>query len=131
MKEATGGRGVDFVLDMVGGAYLERNVKCLADDGTLCIIGLLGGPRAKSAPLHQVMLRRLTVTGSTLRARSAEVKGQLARELHGPVWSWIASGRYRPVVTVEVPLTADGVREAHAALEAGDVIGKAVINVDG
>jgi putative PIG3 family NAD(P)H quinone oxidoreductase len=122
--EMTSGRGVDIVLDIVGGDYLPRNIDCLALGGRLVQIGLLGGSKGE-LNLSSLMQKRLTVTGSTLRIRSVAEKGAIARELEQHVWPLIAAGRVAPVVQGTLPLTHAA--EAHRMLEAGQVIGKLVL----
>jgi putative PIG3 family NAD(P)H quinone oxidoreductase len=124
VRDMTGGRGVDIVLDIVGGAYLQRNLDCLAMHGRLVQIGLIGGAKAE-INLVPILQRRLTLTGSTLRARTVEDKGAIARQLEAHVWPLLASGTVKPVVDRTLPL-ADAA-EAHRLLEAGKVIGKLVL----
>ncbi|MGH9370428.1 MAG: NAD(P)H-quinone oxidoreductase [Vicinamibacterales bacterium] len=120
----TSGRGVDIILDIVGGDYFERNLDALALDGRLLQIGLLGGAQAH-IDLGVIMRRRLTVTGSTLRVRSVEEKAAIARELEQHVWPLLASSIVSPVVDRTYPLARAA--DAHRALEQGDVIGKVVL----
>ncbi|MDM4769968.1 NAD(P)H-quinone oxidoreductase [Solimonas sp. SE-A11] len=127
VRRLTDGRGVDMILDMVGGDYLKREISCLADDGRLVIIGLLGGVRGE-LPLAQVLMRRLTVTGSTLRPRSLAYKASVAQALRKHVWPLIDAGKIRPVVHASFPL--DQAAEAHRVMEAGQHIGKLVLRVD-
>lgn len=124
VRDATGGRGVDVILDIVGGEYLQRNVDCLAMHGRLVQIGLLGGARGQ-INLAAVMQRRLTLTGSTLRGRTVEEKGGIARELEARVWPLLASRQLAPVVHRVLALR--DAPEAHRLLEAGEVIGKLVL----
>jgi len=124
VREATGSRGADVVLDIVGGDYLQRNIECLAMHGRLIQIGLLGGSRAE-INLRPVMQKRLTITGSTLRTRSVEEKGSIARALESRVWPLLASRQVAPVIDRTLPL-ADAA-EAHRLLESGEVIGKIVL----
>jgi len=124
LREATSDRGVDVVLDIVGGDYLQRNIEALAMHGRLIQIGLLGSARAE-INLRPVMQKRLTLTGSTLRTRSVEEKGAIARELEAKVWPLLASRHVAPVIDRTLPLT--DAAEAHRLLEAGDVIGKIVL----
>jgi NADPH:quinone reductase len=124
IHDLTGGRGVDVILDIVGGDYLARNVECLARDGRLVQIGLIGGYKAE-LNLTPILQRRLTITGSTLRARSIEEKGALAREVETHVWPLLDSGEVQPVVHATFPL-ADAA-DAHRLLESGAVIGKVVL----
>jgi putative PIG3 family NAD(P)H quinone oxidoreductase len=121
---ATEGRGVDVVLDIVGGAYTARNLDCLARDGRLVVIGLQGGETADIS-LRTLLVRRLTITGSTLRIRTPAEKGTIAAALEREVWPLVASGRVRPVVAATLPLAQAA--EAHRRLEGGDVIGKIVL----
>ena len=125
-KEATGGRGVDVILDMVGGEYVDRELKCLADDGRIVIIAMLGGAKS-TVSLNEILRRRLVLTGSTLRPRPVEFKGAIARSLRERVWPHIESGRIRPVVFRIFPL--DEAAQAHALMESGQHIGKIVLSV--
>jgi NADPH2:quinone reductase len=126
VRRLTGGRGVDVILDMVGGDYLKREISCLADDGRLVLIGLLGGARGE-LPLAQVLMRRLTVTGSTLRPRTVAYKAGIARALRERVWPLIDAGKIRPVIHASFPL--EQAAEAHRVMEAGQHIGKLVLRV--
>ena len=126
VRDATGGRGVDVVLDLVGGDYLPRNLECLRTEGRLVQIGLIGGSRA-ALDLRAVLQKRLTLTGSTLRPRSAAEKGAIARELEKHVWPLLERGEVRPIVHGEFPL--ENAAAAHRELEAGSVIGKLVLRV--
>lgn len=126
VKGATGGKGVDVVLDMVGGDYVPREIKCLANDGRLVFIALLGGGKAE-VPLGPILIRRLTVTGSTLRPRSNEFKAAIARNLREKVWPLLDAGEIKPVVFKTFPLADAG--DAHALMESGKHIGKIVLTV--
>ena len=126
VHEATGGRGVNVLLDMVGAPYLARNLECLAVEGRLVQIGVQQGPKAE-LNLLAVMQRRLTVTGSTLRPRSVAEKGKIAAALRERVWPKIEAGAIRPVVYARLPLAE--AREAHRIMEAGAHIGKLVLLV--
>jgi NADPH2:quinone reductase len=126
IRDLTGGRGVDVILDIVGGDYLSRNLECLAMDGRLVQIGTMGGVKSQ-VNLWPVMQRRLTLTGSLLRPRSVEEKGAIARELEERVWPLLAAGQVKPVVDRVLPL--DQAADAHRRLEAGEVIGKIVLAV--
>lgn len=120
----TSGLGVNVILDIVGGEYLERNLGSLGFDGRLIQIGLLGGARAQ-INLATIMQRRLTLTGSTLRARSVAEKAAIARDLEQHVWPLLSSGIVAPVIHRTFPLTEAA--EAHRLLESGSVIGKLVL----
>jgi len=122
----TDGRGVDVILDMVAGDYVNRNLECLADDGRTVIIALLGGAKAVIDASH-VLHRRLTITGSTLRPRSVEFKAQIARNLREKIWPLLESGVIRPVVHATMPL--EDAARAHAMMESGEQIGKIVLTV--
>ena len=126
VKRLTSGRGVDAVLDMIGGDYFPRNLACLADDGRHVSIAMQRGGEA-SFRIFDVMRRRLTLTGSTLRGRSVEFKSLVADELSRQVWPHVVAGRLKPVVDRSFPL-ADAA-SAHAYLEAGDHVGKVVLTV--
>ena len=124
VRQMTDRKGVDVVLDIVGGDYLQKNIDCLGVNGRLVQIGLLGSARA-AINLAPVMHRRLTITGSTLRVRSVDEKGAIARELEERVWPLLAAGKVRPLVARVLPLTQAA--EAHRLLEAGEIIGKVVL----
>ena len=124
VQRITEGRGVDVVLDMVAGDYVTREVECMAEDGRLVIIAVQGGVKAGfNAGL--VLRRRLTITGSTLRARPVAFKGAIARALHERVWPLIAAGKVRPVIH-SVFAAADAA-QAHALMESNQHIGKIVL----
>jgi putative PIG3 family NAD(P)H quinone oxidoreductase len=122
--EATAGRGVDVILDMVGGDYTPRNLACLAEEGRLVQIAFLRGARTE-LDLTRILQRRLTLTGSTLRARSIQEKGRLARAVRENVWPLIEAGAVRPVVHATFPLGA--ATDAHRLMEADTHIGKIVL----
>jgi NADPH2:quinone reductase len=126
VKEATGGKGVDVVLDMVGGDYVGREISCLADDGRIVVIALLGGARA-NVDLGQVLRRRLSITGSTLRPRPVAFKAAIARELRERVWPLFADGRIKPVIYQTFPLAQAA--EAHALMESSAHVGKIMLQV--
>jgi len=126
VKEATGGRGVDVILDMVGGDYLERELKCLADDGRIVVIAFLGGAKA-TLGLTDILRRRLTVTGSALRPRPVEFKGAIARNLREKVWPLIEAGKIRAVIHKTFPLAEAA--KAHELMESGAHIGKIVLTI--
>lgn len=126
VKEITGGKGVELVLDMVSGDYVPRNLKCLAEDGRHVTIAVLGGAKAE-INMAAVMSRRLTMTGSTLRPRSAQFKTLLADEIARHAWPLVEEGELRPVMDRTFPLAEAAA--AHARMEAGDHIGKIVLEV--
>jgi NADPH2:quinone reductase len=126
VKAATGGKGVDVILDMVGGDYVPREIACLADDGRLVFIALLGGGKS-TVSLGQILLRRLTVTGSTLRPRPVAFKAAIAAQLRERVWPLIGSGAIKPVIYKTYPL--EQAAQAHALMEAGAHVGKIVLEV--
>jgi putative PIG3 family NAD(P)H quinone oxidoreductase len=125
MREVTGGRGADVVLDMVGGDYTPRNLDALATEGRLVQIAFLKSAQV-TLDLSQVMRRRLWVTGSTLRPRSVEEKSALARAVEAQVWPLVESGRVAPVIDRVFPLAEAA--EAHRRMEAGLHIGKIVLD---
>lgn len=118
--------GANLILDMVGGSYIPRNIKALADDGRLVFIAFLESPKAE-INFAQIMLRRLTITGSTLRPQSDVAKARIAEELRATVWPMVESGRLRVVHDSEFAL-ADAA-EAHARMESSAHIGKIVLKV--
>jgi putative PIG3 family NAD(P)H quinone oxidoreductase len=125
-REATGGRGVDVVLDMVGGDYLSRNLDVLATDGRLVQIAVLGGAKG-TLNLIAMMQRRLTLTGSTLRARPVAEKGAIAAQLRLNVWPLLDAGTVRPEIHETFPLSRAA--DAHRMMESGVHIGKLVLVV--
>jgi len=124
VRDITEGSGCNAVLDMVGGDYLPRNLKCLAEDGRHVSIATLGGATAE-VPIMHVMLKRLTLTGSTLRGRSVEFKSLVADELSRSVWPQVAEGRLKPVIDTTFPLAEAA--KAHERMESGDHVGKIVL----
>jgi len=126
VRAATGGRGVDVILDMVGGDYVPRELKCLAEEGRLVFIAFLRGPKTELS-IMDVMSKRLTITGSTLRPRSAEFKGHLAQNLRDKIWPLIESGRIKPQVYKTFPL--EQAAEAHRLMESSQHIGKIVLTL--
>ena len=126
VKAITDGKGVTAVIDMVGGDYVPRNLQCLADDGRHVSIAVQGGPTA-TIPIFEIMRRRLTLTGSTLRPRDTAFKTLVADEIARTVWPHVEAGRLRPVIDKVFPL-ADA-PAAHARLEEGDHVGKIVLTV--
>ena len=131
-RRLTHGRGVDVILDMVAGDYVAREVDCLAEDGRLVIIAVQGGV-ASSFNAGLVLRRRLTVTGSTLRARPVAFKGAIARALRATAWPWLEQGRIRPVVFAEFDALEasdgwpNGAARAHALMESNAHVGKIVL----
>jgi putative PIG3 family NAD(P)H quinone oxidoreductase len=124
VKEHTKGKGVDVVLDMVGGPYFARNVECLAVEGRLVQIALQGGAKAE-ADLLAIMQKRLVVTGSTLRPRPVAEKARIAQALEEEVWPLLREGRVRPVLHARFPLAEAA--EAHRVMESSRHIGKLVL----
>lgn len=120
--------GADLILDMVGGSYIPRNLKALADDGRLVQIAFLQGPKVE-VNLVQLMTRRLTMTGSTLRPQSDLAKARIAQELREAVWPLLAAGRIAPVMDSEFAL--DDAAAAHVRMESSGHIGKIVLAVAG
>lgn len=126
IKALTSNRGVDVILDMVAGEYLDRDIKALADDGRIVIIALLGGAKAM-INADQILRRRLTITGSTLRPRDVAFKAAIATNLREKVWPLFATGKLKPVVHATFPLAqAD---QAHTMMESGEHIGKIVLTM--
>ncbi|WP_431286146.1 NAD(P)H-quinone oxidoreductase [Roseateles chitinivorans] len=125
VKTATSGRGVDVILDMVAGSYVARNVQCLADDGRAVIIAVQGGVKAEF-DAGQVLRRRLTITGSTLRPRPVAFKAGIARALRERVWPLLESRAISPVIFRQLP--ASEAAAAHALMESGEHVGKIVLS---
>lgn len=126
VKRITGGQGVAAVLDMVGGDYVPRNLNCLADDGRHVSIAVLGGAKTEVF-IPAIMQKRLTLTGSTLRARSVGFKSLVADELMRTVWSFVGDGKLRPAIDRKFALT--DAAKAHARMDAGEHFGKIVLVV--
>ena len=126
VRQLTGGRGVDVILDVMGASYLPRNLDTLAPEGRLVVIGLQGGVVGE-LNLGLVLMKRLTVLGSTLRARTVKERAPLTAQLVGDVWPGFADGSLRPIIDRILPL--DSVREAHELMESGALIGKVVLRV--
>ena len=125
IKAETEGRGVDVILDMIGAAYLERNLKCLAKDGRLSIIAFLGGAIAETLDLTPIMTKRLTVTGSTMRPRSGAEKQAIRDALLTHVWPLLDARTLTPLIDRTLPLTQAA--DAHRHMEEGHHIGKIVL----
>ncbi|HEX9586102.1 MAG TPA: NAD(P)H-quinone oxidoreductase [Gammaproteobacteria bacterium] len=124
IDKLTDGRGVDLILDMVAGDYLPRNLKCLATEGRLVQIALQNGPKVEMN-LLPVMLKRLTITGSTLRPRSVAEKAQIARSLREKVWPLLSAGKVKPVIHETFPLAR--ACDAHVLMESSRHIGKILL----
>ncbi|CAD7028366.1 NAD(P)H-quinone oxidoreductase [Pseudorhizobium endolithicum] len=127
VKAETAGRGVDVVLDMIGADYFNRNLSALARDGCLSIIAFLGGAVAENANLSPIMVKRLTVTGSTMRPRTAEEKRAIRDELRSEVWPFLDTGKVAPVIHAVMPF--DKVVEAHRLMETSSHIGKIILDL--
>ncbi len=128
VKAATQGRGVDIILDMVGAAYFQRNLSALAKDGCLSMIAFLSGPKAESVNLTPIMVKRLKITGSTMRPRTDAEKESIRDELLEKVWPLIAEGRVKPLI--DRVFAFGDAADAHRHMEAGDHIGKIVLTLD-
>ncbi|MGB7287140.1 MAG: NAD(P)H-quinone oxidoreductase [Salaquimonas sp.] len=126
VRDITQGKGADVILDMVGGSYIERNYDASAEDGRIVQIAFLGGPKAE-VNFAKLMMKRLTHTGSTLRARPVSFKAQIASELKEKVWPLIETGKVKPVMHSEFALS--DAAKAHALMESSDHIGKIVLTV--
>ena len=124
VKQLTSGRGVELILDIVGGDYIPRDLASLAVDGRLVVIGFMGGDTA-TIDFRRVLGRRLTITGSTLRPRSVEEKGQIAAALRREIWPLLESGKVKPVIYRTFPL-ADAA-DAHRLMESSEHVGKIVL----
>ncbi len=127
VKVLTDGRGVDVILDHIGGDYLERNVRALARGGRLVQIGLMGG-RQGALDLGRVMTHQLVVTGSTMRARPVKEKGRIAAALREQVWPFLESGRVKPIVYKAFPLARAA--DAHRLMESSEHVGKILLTAD-
>lgn len=126
LKEATEGRGVDLILDMVGGEYIPRNVKLAADQGRIVQIAFLQGPEA-TLNFAQMMVKRLTLTGSTLRPRTVEEKAAIAASLRAKAWPLIEAGRVKPIMAESFAL--EDAAKAHALMESSTHMGKIMLTV--
>jgi NADPH2:quinone reductase len=126
VKAATGGKGVNVVLDMVGGDYLQREISCMAEEGRLVFIAVLGGWKAEFN-IAEVMMKRLVLTGSTLRPRTVAFKGAVAKNLREKIWPHIEAGRIKPVIYKTFPLAQAS--EAHRLMETSQHIGKIVLTI--
>jgi NADPH2:quinone reductase len=124
VKQVTAGRGVDLILDIVGGDYIARDLAALAIEGRLVVIGFMGGDTA-TIDFRRILGRRLTITGSTLRPRSVEEKGQIASALRREVWPLLEQGTVKPVVYKTFPLR--DAAAAHRLMESSEHVGKIVL----
>lgn len=127
IRRLTEKRGVDVILDMVGGPYMAPNLRCLAMDGRLVLIAFLGGSKVGELDFTPVMVRRLTITGSTMRPRSTAQKGAIANELREKVWPMLDAGHCCPVINATFPLAQAA--EAHRLMESSAHIGKIILTV--
>ncbi|MGJ7516607.1 NAD(P)H-quinone oxidoreductase [Pseudomonas baetica] len=128
IAEKTAGHGVDVVLDIMGGSYLNGNVAALALEGRLVMLGFLGGAIAKEVDLLAIMAKRASITGSLLRSRTKPEKAEIARQLRENLWPVLAAGRCLPMI--DKVYTLEEASLAHARMEAGDHVGKIVLRVD-
>lgn len=126
VKELTDGKGADVILDMVAGEYVAREINCLADDGRIALIALLGGAKA-TVDLGQVLRRRLSISGSTLRPRPVAFKAAIAWRLQEKVWPLIELGKIKPVIFKTFPL--EQAAQAHALMETSTHVGKIMLRV--
>ncbi len=126
LKKATDGKGVNVILDMVTGDYIPREIECLADDGRLVIIAIMGGTKAE-VNTGQILRRRLTITGSTLRPRSVAFKKQITEQLHARIWPLLDAGKLKSVIYKTFNL--DQASEAHRLMESSEHVGKIVLTV--
>lgn len=126
VKKATNGKGVNVILDMVTGTYLQREIDCLADDGRIVVIAIMGGSKSE-VNTGQILRRRLTITGSTLRPRPVAFKHGITKELYQTVWPLLNSGQLKPVIykTFSLEQAAD----AHRLMESSEHVGKIVLTV--
>nr|WP_321983996.1 NAD(P)H-quinone oxidoreductase [uncultured Lichenicoccus sp.] len=127
IRTLTDGRGVGVILDMIGASYFQRNLDSLAEEGRLICIAVLGGDKVDGLKLSQVMRRRLTLTGSTLRPRSAAFKAEIATALLDQVWPLLASGAIRPLIHAMLPFTDAAL--AHTLMERGEHSGKIMLTL--
>ena len=127
IKQFTNGAGVNVVLDMVGGPYAQQNLRCLAMDGRLVLIAFLGGPKVENFDMTAIMLRRLTVTGSTMRPRTAAQKAAIAQSLLTKVWPKLEDGSVSPVIHATFPLAEAAA--AHRLMESSEHTGKIILTV--
>ncbi len=126
VKSLTGGKGANVVIDMVAGDYVNREIQCLADDGRIVVIALLGGSKGE-VNFGEIMRRRLTITGSTLRPRPVAFKQDIAQKLRQRIWPLLESGKIKPVIFKTFPL--EQAAEAHALMESSTHVGKIMLQV--
>ncbi len=126
-KKHSGGKGADVILDMVGGDYIERNFQAAAIEGRIALIGFMGGATAK-VNFMPLLLKRLTLTGSTLRARPDDDKGAIASSLEKFIWPFLETGQIKPLIDRSFPMT--GAAEAHRYMETGQHIGKIILKIN-
>ena len=127
INEVTDNAGVDVILDIVGAPYLERNLNLLRRDGRLVYIAFLGGAKAKEVKLGQIMMKRLTITGSTMRARNTAEKAEITKGLQEIVWPLLAKGECLPMIYKTFQF--DQIQQAHAEMDTGEHVGKVVVEV--
>lgn len=127
IQQATNEQGVDIILDIVGAPYLAQNLNLLRRDGRLVYIAFLGGAKAKDVKLGQIMMKRLTITGSTMRARNQAEKAIIAQELKQKVWPLLEKGQCLPMIYQTFDF--DQIQQAHAAMDTGEHVGKIVVDV--
>jgi NADPH2:quinone reductase len=126
LKEASGGQGVDVILDMVGGDYIARNLELASRDGRIVSLSFIKGSRVE-VDMMPILLKRLTVIGSTLRPRSARTKAAIAKNLKEQIWPLIESGKIKPLIAARFPL--DNAVEAHKLMESSKHIGKIILTI--
>lgn len=126
VKEMTEGKGVNVILDMVGGDYVDKDIQCAAEDGKIIQIAFLKGAKVE-ANLMRLMLKRITLTGSTLRARALSVKAEIAKAIEAKIWPLVSAGKVKPVVDMTFPL--EEAAAAHARMESSQHIGKIVLTM--
>ena len=127
INEQTDNGGVDVILDIVGAPYLERNLNLLRRDGRLVYIAFLGGAKAKDVKLGPIMMKRLTITGSTMRARNTAEKAEIAKGLQEIVWPLLAKGECLPMIYKTFKF--DQIQQAHAEMDTGEHVGKVMVEV--
>ena len=126
LKEATDGQGVDVILDMVGGDYVARNLELAAKDGRIVSLSFIKGSRVQIDMMH-ILLKRLIITGSTLRPLSSEAKAGIAEKLHAKIWPLIESREIKPLIAARFPL--EDAAESHKLIESSKHIGKIILTV--